>query len=124
MLSAVRGKGNKTTELRLATALRFFGLKGWRRHLLLPGKPDFAWPKQKVAVFVDGCFWHGCPKCYRAPKHNAEFWQEKIETNRRRDRRVARQLRSRGWSVLRIWECHLPNPTTLTRIRRALDARR
>ncbi|HPE13915.1 MAG: DNA mismatch endonuclease Vsr [Gemmatimonadetes bacterium] len=119
-MAAIRSRGNRTTELRLAAALRFFGLKGWRRHLPLPGRPDFAWPKERVAVFVDGCFWHGCPKCYRPPKHNAAFWREKIETNRRRDRRVARQLRADGWSVLRIWECKVAHPGTLTRIRRAL----
>ena len=124
MLSAVRGKGNRTTELRLATALRFFGLKGWRRHLPLPGKPDFAWPREKVAVFVDGCFWHGCPRCYRAPKHNAPFWRNKVETNQRRDRRVTRQLRVRGWSVIRIWECRVANPGTLSRLRRKLAERR
>ena len=123
MLAAVRGKGNRTTELRLAAALRFFGLKGWRRHLPLPGKPDFAWPKERVAVFVDGCFWHGCPNCHVAPKHNAAFWRDKVETNQRRDRRVARQLRSRGWTVIRIWECRVANPGTLSRIRRALAAR-
>lgn len=120
MLAAVRGKGNQSTELRLAAALRLFGLKGWRRHLPLPGKPDFAWPKEKVVVFVDGCFWHGCPHHYSAPKHNAAFWRNKVETNQRRDRRVTRQLRARGWSVIRIWECRVANPGTLSRIRRHL----
>lgn len=123
-MAAIRSLANKTTELRLASALRFFGLKGWRRHLALPGKPDFAWPKEKVAVFVDGCFWHGCPRCYRPPKHNAPFWRNKVETNQRRDRRVTRQLRARGWSVIRIWECRVANPGTLSRIRRKLNENR
>lgn len=120
MLSAVRGKGNESTELRLAAALRFFGLKGWRRHLPLPGRPDFAWPREKVAVFVDGCFWHGCPRCYVAPRHNAGFWRAKVEGNRRRDVRVARRLRSMGWSVHRIWECRVAEPRTSARIKKAL----
>lgn len=120
MLSAVRGRANRTTELRLAAALRLFGLKGWRRHLPLPGKPDFAWRKEKVAVFVDGCFWHGCPRCYRAPRHNAAFWKAKVEGNRRRDRRADRQLRAMGWRVLRIWECRVGDSVTLSRLRRAL----
>jgi DNA mismatch endonuclease (patch repair protein) len=119
-MSAIRGSGNKTTELRLAAALRFFRLSGWRRHLPLPGKPDFAWRREKVAVFVDGCFWHGCPNCYRAPRHNAEFWKAKVEGNRRRDRRADRQLRAQGWSVIRIWECRVARPGTLSRLRRAL----
>ena len=119
-MAAIRGRGNQTTELRLASALRFFGLSGWRRHLPLPGKPDFAWRKEKVAVFVDGCFWHGCPNCYRAPRHNAEFWKAKVEGNRRRDRRADRALRAMGWKVLRIWECRVGNAGTLTRLRRAL----
>lgn len=121
MLAAVRSRGNASTELRLAAALRFYGLKGWRRHLPLPGKPDFAWRKERVAVFVDGCFWHGCPRCYRAPRHNAAFWKAKIESNQRRDRRVSRQLRRMDWRVLRIWECRVGDPVTLSRLRRALS---
>jgi len=121
MLAAVRGKGNQSTELRLAAALRLFGPKGWRRHLPLPGRPDFAWRRERVAVFVDGCFWHGCPRCYRAPRHNAAFWKSKVEGNRRRDRRADRQLRAMGWRVLRIWECRVSNPGTLSRLRRALE---
>ncbi|MES2304968.1 MAG: very short patch repair endonuclease [Gemmatimonadota bacterium] len=119
-MASIRGKGNASTELRLAAALRLFRMSGWRRHLPLPGRPDFAWPGSKVAVFVDGCFWHGCPNCYQAPRHNPEFWKAKVEGNRRRDRRVARQLRACGWKVLRIWECRLGNAGTLSRLRRAL----
>lgn len=120
MLSAVRGKGNATTELMLARILRQLKLSGWRRHLSLPGRPDFAWPRLRVAVFVDGCFWHGCPRCYQAPRHNAAFWREKVEGNRRRDRRVNRLLRADGWTVLRIWECRVVQPGSISRLRRAL----
>ena len=121
MLAAVKGKGNASTELRLAHSLRLATLSGWRRHLPLPGKPDFAWPRLKVVVFVDGCFWHGCPRCYHAPKHNAQFWREKLEGNKRRDRRVSRQLRALGWTVLRIWECRVAEPNTIARIARRLS---
>ncbi len=62
VMAAIRSKGNKDTELRLAFILRAYGIKGWRRHYPLPGKPDFVFPKQRLAVFVDGCFWHSCPK--------------------------------------------------------------
>lgn len=123
LMSRVRGTGNKTTEVRLATALRRAGLKGWRRGIPLPGKPDFAWGRERLAVFVDGCFWHGhdCGKNV-APRTNAEQWREKILNNGRRDRRVSAELRRRGWSVLRVWECHLRTheDRCIRRIERAL----
>jgi DNA mismatch endonuclease (patch repair protein) len=74
VMSLIRGKGNKETENALLALLRQNKITGWRRHLPLSGKPDFAFPKQRVAVFVDGCFWHGCPKCYTRPKSNLKFW--------------------------------------------------
>jgi DNA mismatch endonuclease (patch repair protein) len=120
MLGAVKSRGNRSTELRLAKLLRRNGLSGWRRHLPLPGHPDFAWPRKRVAVFVDGCFWHGCPRCYVAPRHNAAFWREKVQSNSRRDLRVARQLRAMGWSVQRIWECRVTEPRTISKITKAL----
>ncbi len=104
VMSLIRGKGNKQTEQALQSLLKRNKITGWRRHLALPGKPDFAFPKQKVAVFVDGCFWHGCPKCYTRPKTNRKFWDKKREDNMARDRRVNRQLRRQGWEVIRIWQ--------------------
>ena len=86
------------------------GITGWRRHQALPGKPDFVFSAERLAVFVDGCFWHGCPRCFVKPKQNAKFWREKIGGNQKRDRRVARQLRADGWSVGRIRECRLKRP--------------
>jgi DNA mismatch endonuclease (patch repair protein) len=85
-------------------------------------KPRF--PKQKVAVFVDGCFWHGCPKCYPRPKTNRKFWDKKRADNMARDRRVNRQLRLQGWKVIRIWQHPLKKSpdACLIRIRRALAA--
>jgi DNA mismatch endonuclease (patch repair protein) len=74
-MSLINGRGNKQTEKVLLFHLRQAKVTGWRRHLPLPGKPDFAFTKQKVAVFVDGCFWHGCPKCYTRPKTNRAFWE-------------------------------------------------
>jgi len=123
LMSRVRSKGNATTELLLAKMLRQAGLAGWRRHLDLLGRPDFAWPDLRVTVFVDGCFWHGheCGKNIR-PKTNAESWRAKIEKNKMRDRKVSRALRREGWSVLRIWECNLrTNPQwCISRIRLTL----
>jgi len=122
VMSLIRGKGNKETENALLVLLRQNKLTGWRKHLPLPGKPDFAFPKHKVAVFVDGCFWHGCPKCYTRPKTNRAFWDKKRADNMARDRRVNRQLRRQGWKVIRIWQHSLQkSPTTcLNRIRRSL----
>jgi DNA mismatch endonuclease, patch repair protein len=123
MMSAIRGKGNRSTELAMATYLRKAGLKGWRRHLHLPGTPDFAWPAQRVALFVDGCFWHGCPNCYSAPRRNRSFWAEKLRRNRQRDIRAASTLRSQGWSVFRVWECKVDSQRTISTIGRCLRKR-
>jgi DNA mismatch endonuclease, patch repair protein len=123
LMSRVRSWGNKTTEHRLASLLRANSLHGWRRHYPLRGKPDFVWLVQKVAVFVDGCFWHG-HQCGRnlTPKHNAKMWRNKIIGNQRRDRYISRSLRNAGWSVCRIWECALAKQpkSCLQRIERAL----
>jgi DNA mismatch endonuclease (patch repair protein) len=124
VMSLIRGKGNKETEHALLTLLKQNKITGWRRHLPLPGKPDFAFPKAKVAVFVDGCFWHGCPKCYTRPKTNRKFWDKKRDDNMARDKRVTRQLRLQGWKVIRIWQHALQKSpaTCLNRIHRALAA--
>lgn len=92
--------------------------------LPMPGKLDFAFPRQKVAVLVNGCFWHGCPKCYTRPKTNRAFWDKKHADNMARDRRVTRQLRRDGWKVLRIWQHSLRKSpqACLNRIRRALHS--
>lgn len=107
IMSRIRSKNNKRTEIKLVKLFRKNGISGWRRHLPLPGRPDFAFRRQRVAVFIDGCFWHGCPKCYRKPKANANYWRNKIQQNKDRDRDNNRQLREMGWHVMRIWECHL-----------------
>ncbi|MBN1554605.1 MAG: DNA mismatch endonuclease Vsr [Phycisphaerae bacterium] len=120
MMASVRSRGNQTTELKMISLLRENGLHGWRRHCPLPGTPDFCWRKRKVALFVDGCFWHGCPYCRRAPKSNTRFWEKKIEDNIRRDRRVNRILRSRGWHVLRVRECKITDRRTIHRIKRLI----
>ncbi|HEV2327505.1 MAG TPA: very short patch repair endonuclease [Verrucomicrobiae bacterium] len=104
VMAAIRSKGNKETELRLALILRAHGIKGWRRHRPLPGKPDFVFPTQRLAVFVDGCFWHGCPKHGRNPDSNQHYWLAKLKRNRMRDKMVNRALRVSGWKVLRLWE--------------------
>jgi DNA mismatch endonuclease (patch repair protein) len=124
LMSRVRARGNKQTEQALLALLKRDEITGWRRHLPLPGKPDFAFSGAKVAVFVDGCFWHGCPKCYNRPKTNRAFWDKKREDNLARDKRVTLQLRQQGWKVIRIWQHSLRKcpQACLNRIRRALAA--
>jgi len=122
-MSRVRSRGNRATELRLVALMRLNRVKGWRRGAPLPGRPDFIFPAAKVAVFVDGCFWHRCPRHTRTPKTHVAFWKSKLARNAQRDREVGRALRAAGWKVLRIWECALaPSRVkhTLGRITRAL----
>jgi len=107
VMSRIRGTANKDTELRLMQIFRVAGINGWRRSSKLLGKPDFVFPKLKTAVFVDGCFWHGCPKHATWPKTRAAFWLAKITGNKARDRKVNRLLRAKGWTVIRVWEHEL-----------------
>ncbi len=123
IMASVRSRGNRTTEVALGRLLWAAGLRGYRKQWSVAGKPDFAWPGLKVAVFVDGCFWHGC-SCKYLPRSNQDFWRSKIENNERRDRRVTARLRKAGWTVLRIKECAVARPSTLKRIAAALKARR
>lgn len=105
IMSVVKSRGGRTTERRLRAYMVARGITGWRANLKnLPGSPDFAFPERKMAVFVDGCFWHDCHRCCRRPKSRVKFWNEKFASNRARDRRQARQLRALGWEVLRVWE--------------------
>ena len=114
VMALVRSTGNRQTELRLLKILRGSDITGWRRHQKLPGKPDFVFRSQRLAVFVDGCFWHGCPKCYRRTNSNQNYWDEKVERNRKRDRFVVRELQKNGWRVLRIWQHELSDMPHVT----------
>ena len=110
VMAAIRSKGNKATELKLASILRAHGISGWRRHQPLPGRPDFLFRRERLAVFVDGCFWHGCRWHCRIPQDNRTYWSEKIAANRLRDIRHTQLLRRRGWRVLRVWHHELDRP--------------
>jgi DNA mismatch endonuclease (patch repair protein) len=103
IMARIRGRENAATELRMIRLFRENGIAGWRRNYPLFGKPDFVFTKQRLAVFVDGDFWHGHPK-RRMPASNVEFWAEKIARNKARDRLVVKCLRAKGWRVLRIWQ--------------------
>jgi DNA mismatch endonuclease (patch repair protein) len=104
VMSRIRGRGNKATEIALARLLRLNKITGWRRHLPIVGKPDFTFRRNRLVIFVDGCFWHGCPKHSNTPSGNRAFWSRKLSANKKRDRFVTSTLRKDGWRVLRIWE--------------------
>jgi DNA mismatch endonuclease (patch repair protein) len=107
-MAAVKSTGNRSTERVLRARLVRSGFRGWRMHARdVAGCPDFVFDEARVAVFVDGCFWHGCPACRRPPSSNQEYWTKKVARNVARDRRNARALRKDGWRVVRVWECAL-----------------
>jgi len=126
VMSRIRGRGNKDTELALVRLLRRYHITGWQRHQPVFGKPDFIFRQVRLALFVDGCFWHGCPRCYRRPNSNRKFWDAKIARNRERDRKVSRELRRLGWRVIRIWEHDLAKQSDacVQKLRAALKAPR
>lgn len=107
VMSKVRSKGNKSTELRLIEVFHEYGITGWRRNYLVKGHPDFVFIKRQIAVFVDGCFWHGHDCRNTRPKENEDFWAAKRERNMKRDREVTANFERRGWTVIRVWECEL-----------------
>ena len=127
IMALVRSTGNASTEQRLVRLLRAHGLTGWRRGAALSGLPDFVWRPERVALFVDGCFWHGCPRHGHTPRSRVTYWTAKLARNAKRDRKVSRALRASGWTVLRIWECALARSRvgrTMARIARALATAR
>ena len=117
LMAKVRGRGNLTTEQALAKLLRTQGWSGWRGQQVVRGRaaggerfqvrPDFVFAARRLAIFVDGCFWHGCPRHGTRPRGNAAFWRGKFRRNQVRDRRDTRRLGRAGWKVLRLWEHEL-----------------
>ncbi len=114
---------NTGPELLVRRRLREAGLAGYRIHWKkAPGSPDVCYPGRKVAVFVNGCYWHRCPHCARPlPKTNVEFWARKFERNRARDERDYRLLLEAGWTVLVVWECRLKGERLEPTIRRLVS---
>ncbi|MEI6073469.1 MAG: very short patch repair endonuclease [Verrucomicrobiae bacterium] len=116
VMSRIRSTGNASTELAMIRVFRAHGITGWRRNkklrFLVRGssflvRPDFLFPERKIALFVDGAFWHGHPTRCRIPKTRRAWWQAKIEGNKARDQRQNRLLRKKGWKVVRIWQHEL-----------------
>lgn len=107
IMSKVKYKNAKSTELKLIKMFKDRHITGWRRTYKMIGKPDFVFPKQKIVIFVDGCFWHGHDCRNVIPKDNSDYWDKKRERNIQRDKTVTQTIASRGWRVVRIWECEL-----------------
>lgn len=107
IMKHIRSKGNKSTEMKLIEVFHSLGIKGWRRNYLVIGHPDFVFPEHRVAVFVDGCFWHGHDCRNTRPADNADYWSAKRERNKKHDAEITTRFEERGWTVLRIWECEL-----------------
>lgn len=107
IMKRVRSKGNKSTEIRLIEIFQDLGITGWRRNYPVKGHPDFVFLDRRIAVFVDGCFWHGHDCRNTRPSSNAEYWNAKRERNKAHDAEIKIHFENRGWTVLRIWECEL-----------------
>ena len=108
-MSRIKGQ-NTRPEFFLRKVLSIAGFKGYRLHYKLIGRPDIAFPKKKTAIFIDGCFWHKCPKCFIKPGTNRAFWGKKISSNVLRDKTVNTELKKLGWRVIRIWEHQIREP--------------
>lgn len=121
IMAAVKSAGNKSTELRMIQIFRANRILGWRRNQAVLGRPDFVFWSKRVAVFVDGCFWHGCAAHSRIPAANRTYWRAKILRNRVRDQQVTASLRGKGWRVVRVWEHSLLRQKQIARrIQRSL----
>jgi len=102
-----KSKGNISTEIKLMNLFKQNKITGWRRNYKVKGKPDFVFLDRRIAVFVDGCFWHGHDCRNTIPKNNADYWDKKRESNRKHDKKITELFQNRGWNVIRIWECML-----------------
>lgn len=114
IMASVRSNGNRSTELRFKDILITAGITGWREQAKdILGTPDFIFDQERIAIFIDGCFWHGCPTCYRRPHSSQEYWDQKVQNNIKRDQKIRSALRRQGWSVMKFWEHDLKNPKKL-----------
>ena len=107
IMSKVRSKNNKSTELKLIHLFKENHIVGWKRNYPVKGHPDFVFLDKKIAVFVDGCFWHGHDCRNTRPSDNADYWKKKRERNMKHDKEITELFERRGWIVIRIWECEM-----------------
>ncbi len=117
IMKKVRSKNNKSTELKLIQIFKKNKIHGWRRNYKVKGHPDFVFLNKKIAIFVDGCFWHGHDCRNTKPKDNQEYWDKKRERNMKHDKEITEYFENRGWTVIRIWECELKNKKALEKLK-------
>ena len=123
-MAQVRSQRNRSTEWRLRGSLVRAGIRGWQLNPSdIAGKPDFAFREERLLVFVDGCYWHGCPQCYRRPSSNRAYWDAKVARNRARDVKTSARLRREGWRIVRIWEHQLADIDAVLRKVKAILTR-
>jgi len=120
-MSRIRGKDTKP-EIFLRKALWKEGFRYTLKNKDVPGKPDLVFRKQKIVIFVDGCFWHRCPKHFVEPANNIDFWEKKIQSNVDRDKKINRELKKSGWTVVRIWEHDLKKDQYIKAVKRVVEA--
>ncbi|HEY6871322.1 MAG TPA: very short patch repair endonuclease [Geobacteraceae bacterium] len=113
IMGNIRARGNKSTELKLIKLFKKNGLTGWKRNYPVKGKPDFVFLPQRVAIFVDGCFWHGCEEHCHIPSSNQSYWLAKINRNKERDIAITTAFQNRNWKVIRIWEHELTRKNSI-----------
>lgn len=116
IMSKVRSKKNKSTELKLIQIFKEKNIHGWRRNYNVKGHPDFVFLEKRIAIFVDGCFWHGHDCRNTRPKDNEEYWTKKRERNMKHDREITEYFENRGWMVIRIWECELKKEKYMSKL--------
>lgn len=107
IMKSVKSSGNKSTELRLIAFFKANGITGWKRKYPVKGHPDFVFMEKRIAIFVDGCFWHGHDCRNTRPKQNEDYWNKKRNRNIAHDKEISTLFEKRGWKVIRIWECEL-----------------
>lgn len=117
IMKKVRSKNNKSTELKLIQVFKENNIHGWRRNYEVKGHPDFVFLDKKIAIFVDGCFWHGHNCRNTKPKTNQEYWDKKRERNIKHDKEITEYFENRGWTVIRIWECELKSNKALEKLK-------
>lgn len=116
IMKKVRSKKNKSTELKLIELFKENNIHGWRRNYNVKGHPDFVFLDKRIAIFVDGCFWHGHDCRNTRPKDNEDYWTKKRERNMKHDKEVTEYFEARGWTVVRIWECELSRKNTSAKV--------
>lgn len=124
IMKKVRSNGNKSTELKLIEIFKEYGITGWRRNYKVIGHPDFVFLKKRIAVFVDGCFWHGHDCRNTRPSDNSEYWSKKRARNIKHDQEITALFQQRGWTVVRIWECEFRKknqPILMEKLKRITD---